>query len=65
MKIGIILFILGLLLIAVLLKIKFTKDIIKNIGIFVAIIATIYGLILMVQPNEDTYFTYTKTTIVK
>jgi xanthine/uracil/vitamin C permease (AzgA family) len=65
MKIGIILFILGLLLIAILLKIKFTENIIKNIGIFVAIIATIYGLILMVQPNEDRYFTYTKTTIAK
>lgn len=65
MKIGIILFILGLVLITILTNIKFNKNSIKNIGVFLAVILTLYGIILMVQPNDDKYFSYTKTTISK
>jgi uncharacterized membrane protein YhaH (DUF805 family) len=65
MKIGIILFIVGLILVVILIQTKLNKEIIKNLGIFIAIIITLYGLILMVQPGEDKYFNYTNTTIVK
>ena len=65
MKTGIILFIIGLTLITFLTNKKFNKDIIKNIAVFVAFLVTVYGVILMVQPNEDKYFDYTHTTIVK
>ena len=64
-NIGIILFVIGLILIALLIKIKIDKYVLKNIGIFFAIVLTLYGIILMIQPNEDTYFYYTKTTISK
>ena len=63
MKIGIILFILGLVLLTLLLKTNITKTVIKNIAFTIAILLSIYGLILMVQPNEDKYFGYTQTTI--
>ena len=63
MKIGIILFILGLVLLTLLLKTNITKTVIKNIAFAIAILLSIYGLILMVQPNEDKYFDYTQTTI--
>jgi len=65
MKIGIILFIVGLALITLLTNTKFNKDTIKNILIFVASILTLYGIVLMIQPNDDKYFDYTKTTISK
>jgi len=63
MKVGIILFVLGLILVVLLIRFKFDKEIIKNAGVFIGVIIAIYGLILMVQPNEDKYFDYTKTTI--
>ena len=65
MKTGIILFMLGLVLLALLLKANITKTVLKNIAFAIAILLSIYGLILMVQPNEDKYFDYTKTTITK
>jgi len=63
MKMGIILFILGLVLLTLLLKVEINKQVVKNIAIGIAILLSIYGLILMVQPNEDKYFDYTQTTI--
>jgi hypothetical protein len=63
MKIGIVLFIFGLAMLTLLLKTTITKVVIKNIALAIAILVSIYGLILMVQPNEDKYFDYTTTTI--
>ena len=65
MKIGIILFIFGLILVAILIKARFDKDIVKNIGIFIGVVLALYGIVLMVQPSEDKYFDYTKSTISK
>jgi len=63
MKIGIIFFIVGLMLILLLTKIKFEKRVLSQIGLVLGILCIIYGLILFVQPNE--YIKYTKTTISK
>ncbi len=65
MKIGIILFIIGSVMTLYFSKIKIEKRFLAEIAIVVGIICTIYGLILMVQPNEDTYVKFTKTTISK
>jgi len=65
MKIGIILFIIGFLLLVFLIKVNFTKEIIKNIGIVIAVLMLLYGMIIIVQPNDDNFIKYTKTTIVK
>ena len=65
MKVGIILFIIGLVLITLLTNTKFNKNTVKNIAIVFATLLTLYGVILMVQPNDDKYFDYTKTTISK
>ena len=65
MKIGIILFIMGFLLLAFLIKVNFTKEIIKNIGIGISVLMLMYGVIIMVQPSDDNFIKYTKTTIVK
>jgi len=63
MKMGIILFILGLVLLTLLLRVEINKQVVKNIAVAIAVLVSIYGLILMVQPNEDKYFEYTQTTI--
>jgi len=63
MKMGIILFILGLVLLTLLLRVEINKQVIKNIAVGIAILLSIYGVILMIQPNEDKYFDYTKSTI--
>ena len=65
MKIGIILFIIGFLLLVFLIKVNFTKEIIKNIGIALAVLMLLYGMIIIVQPSDDNFIKYTKTTIVK
>ena len=65
MKMGIILFLIGLILLTILVRVELNKKIVKNIVVAVAILLSIYGVILMVQPNEDKYFEYTKTTIGK
>jgi len=65
MKVGIILFIVGLILITLLTNTKFNKNIVKNLAIILATLVTLYGVILMVQPGDDKYFDYTKTTISK
>jgi len=63
MKMGIILFILGLVLLTLLLRVEINKQVVKNIAIAIAILLSLYGVILMIQPNEDKYFEYTSTTI--
>jgi len=65
MKVGIILFIVGLVLITLLTNTKFNKNTVKNIAVILATLVTLYGVILMVQPSDDKYFDYTKTTISK
>jgi len=61
-KLGIIAFIAGLLLILLLAKLSFDKKVLKNLGIAFGIILMIYGVILIIQPNDDTYIQTTKTT---
>lgn len=65
MKLGIVLFLIGIVLVLYLLKIEFEKEILKRIGIAVGVLMLLYGLILIVQPNEDKYVKFTKTTISK
>jgi len=46
-------------------KIKIEKKFLTEIAIVIGIILSIYGLILIVQPKEDNYVKFTKTTISK
>lgn len=63
MKIGIILFILGSLLALYLSKVKIEKTFLTRFGTVIGILMLLYGLVLMIQPKEDTYVKFTKTTI--
>jgi hypothetical protein len=63
MKLALILLVIGLVLILLLAKIKIEKQIISKIGIVIGILFCIYGLILLIQPDD--YIKYTKTTISK
>ncbi|MEA3353498.1 MAG: hypothetical protein U9Q33_06765 [Campylobacterota bacterium] len=65
MKIGLLLFLTGSALILYLMKIDFEKEVLKRIGVLVGILMLLYGLILVVQPSEDEYVKFTKTTISK
>lgn len=65
MKIGILLIAIGIGLSLYLLNIKWEKKILKNIGIVVGFFMLLYGLILVVQPSDDEYVKFTKTTIAK
>jgi hypothetical protein len=65
MKLGIILFIIGAILAIYLSKIKIEKTFLTKVGILVGILMTLYGLILIIQPNEDEYVKFTQTTISK
>ncbi len=65
MKIGIILFLLGSVMTLYFSKIKIEKRFLTEIAIVVGIVLSIYGLILIVQPKEDNYVKFTKTTISK
>ncbi len=46
-------------------KIKIEKRFLTEIAIVVGIALSIYGLILIVQPAENDYVKFTKTTISK
>ena len=46
-------------------KIKIEKRFFTEIAIIIGIALSIYGVILMVQPEEDNYVKFTKTTISK
>ena len=61
MKLGILLFIIGVALVSYLANIKIKKRFLSNIGIVFGILLLIYGLILAIQPDE--FVVYTKTTI--
>ena len=65
MKLGLILFIIGSVVALYLANISYRKGVLKNIVIIVAILMAIYGLILSIQPSQDDYVKFTKTTIVK
>jgi len=65
MKIGIILFIIGAVLALYLSKVKIEKSFLTKIGIASGIVMLLYGLMLIIQPNEDNYVKFTKTTISK
>jgi len=63
MKLGILLFIVGFVLTLYFAKIKFEKRFLSNFGVVIGILLLIYGVILLIQPND--YIKYTKTTISK
>ncbi len=63
MYIGIILFIIGSGLTLYFSKMKLEKTFLQKFAIIIGILLLIYGVILMIQPNE--YIVYTKTTISK
>ena len=63
MNLGIILFIVGLAVIFYLLKVHIQKSVLKNIGVGIAFLIALYGLILTVQPKEDEYVKFTKSTV--
>jgi hypothetical protein len=63
MKPGIVLFIIGTVMILYLANVKFGKKFISKLGIIFGILLLLYGLILVVQPDE--FIVYTKTTIAK
>ena len=63
MKIGIILFTIGSLLILYFSKIKIKKTFLTKFSIIIGISLIIYSIILMIQPDE--FIVYTKTTISK
>ncbi len=44
-------------------KVKLEKKILQKLAIIIGILLLIYGVILIIQPNE--YIVYTKTTISK
>ncbi len=63
MKIGIILFILGAILALYLSKVKIEKTFFTKAGMILGVLMALYGLILVIQPSEDEYVKFTKTTI--
>lgn len=65
MKIGIILFIIGSILALYLSKVKIEKTFLTRVGTIIGILMLLYGLILIIQPQEDNYVKFTKTTIHK
>ena len=62
MKIGIILFIIGAVLALYLSKVKIEKTFLTKVGTTLGVLMLLYGLILMIQPSEDEYVKFTKTT---
>jgi Ca2+/Na+ antiporter len=61
MRFAFILIIIGSVLFFLLSNIKLQKKVLKTIGVVFSLALVVYGLILLVQPNE--YIQYTKTTI--
>jgi uncharacterized membrane protein len=61
MRLAILFIIIGSILFYLLSNIKLQKKVLKTIGIIISLSLVIYGLILIVQPNE--YIQYTQTTI--
>lgn len=46
-------------------KVKIEKRFLTEIAIVVGIVMCVYGLILTVQPDDEKYVKFTKTTITK
>lgn len=65
MKLGIILFIIGSILALYLSKVKIEKTFLTRVGTVIGILMLLYGLILIIQPSDDEYVKFTKTTIHK
>ena len=61
MKLGILLFTIGAVLLVYLLNIKFKRKVLSKIGVVLGVLFLLYGVILLIQPDE--YIVYTKTTI--
>jgi hypothetical protein len=61
MILGIILFIIGIISVIYLSKIKFNRKLLITLGIILGVLLSIYGLILIIQPDD--FIIYTKTTI--
>ena len=62
MKTGILLLLVGFILIVLFSKIGLNKQFFKKAGVVLGVFFIIYGIILMVQPKEDSYIKFTKTT---
>jgi len=65
MKIGIILFIIGAIIALYLSKVKIEKSLLTKVGVTLGILMALYGLILIIQPEDDKYVKFTETTISK
>jgi uncharacterized membrane protein len=65
MKLGIILFIIGSIMALYLSKVKIEKTFLTKAGTVIGVLLLLYGLILIIQPSEDEYVKFTKTTISK
>lgn len=65
MQLGIILFIIGSILALYLSKVKIEKTFLTRVGTAIGVLMLLYGVILMIQPSEDDYVKFTKTTISK
>jgi len=63
MKIGILLFLVGAVLIVYLSNIKYKKRFLKKVGIILGILLVLYSIITLIQPDE--YIVFTKSTISK
>ncbi len=63
MKLGILLLAIGSILTVYLTNIKLKKRFLTKLGVFFGILLILYGLILLVQPDD--YIEFTKTTISK
>ena len=63
MKIGILLFLVGAVLIVYLSNIKYKKRFLKKVGIIFGILLVLYSIITLIQPDE--YIVFTKSTISK
>ncbi|MCK5111089.1 MAG: hypothetical protein KAQ94_06170 [Arcobacteraceae bacterium] len=61
MKLGILLLAIGSIIAFYLTKIKIEKKFLTKLGIVFGILLALYGLILLVQPDD--YIKFTKTTI--
>ena len=61
MKLGILLFIAGIILTVYLANLKLQKKLLKRVGIIFGILLSLYGLIQFLQPDD--YIQFTKTTI--
>lgn len=65
MRVGIFLIVVSVGIFFLISKLRVTKDLVKQFGLFLAISLFVYGIILIIQPNSNSYVKYTDTTIEK